>query len=252
MLSSRQKWRHQSLVGIRRKDHDYLYSQVSSVNFFVHSQFNSNYQGIDDISRVIPKSASESSIGDTFFKATLGSKKHATTGSLVDSKHTMMTRTQVRFNPAIRVVLIPTVTEYRQLGLGEVMWWDDTHYKEFKLSAISELKLYMVHHPGLDSKAAIKHMYQPSERDNETPSPTKLDGSLPSSEKSLSARRNSGIITAEMLASNGLLIKSKAKSIKFEKSIFKPEAAPASAPAAPGKDPALASGPLGPMGLIMG
>lgn len=185
----------------------------------------------------------------------MGSKKYATTGSLIDAKNISLVRTKVRFNTAIRVILIPTVSEYRQAGLGDLMWWDESHYKEFKMSAITELKLHMLHHPGLDSKSAIKDMYQPSERDNDTPSPSKsVDNNPSTSEKSMSSRRNSGRISADLLSNmDGLLVKSRAKNIKFEKSIFKPTEEVAGPISSTNKDAPVASGPLGigSMGLML-
>jgi hypothetical protein len=71
------------------------------------------------------------------------------------------TKKQVRFSAAVRVVLIPTVAEYRQVGLADLMWWSDCHYSEFKTSAVNELKEYMTKHTGSNAKEAIKALYQP-------------------------------------------------------------------------------------------
>jgi hypothetical protein len=42
---------------------------------------------------------------------------------------------KVRYNTAVWVVLILTVEEYRQVGLGDSMWLNDNIHKEFKQSA---------------------------------------------------------------------------------------------------------------------
>ena len=215
-------------------------------------------KGFEDLAiRIFPRSASESSVGDMMPKPSLGSKKFATTGSLVDTKSAPKEKEKkVRFGSAVRVILIPTVAEYRQVGLGDLMWWDDGHLKEFKLSAITELKLHMLQHPTMDSKAAIKDLYQPSERDKESPSPTKMENmTTPCAEKTLQSRSNSGRISAEKLANlDGLLFKSRAKDVKFEKSIFKPsESTPlTTGNSGPCKEStALISRPLGVMGLMV-
>ncbi len=92
-------------------------------------------------------------------------KVHATTGSLFEPKLGSQTpRKKIQFNPAVRVILIPTVGEYRLVGLGDLMWWNDNDYKGFKQSALNELKLFMLKLSSMDSKAAIKALYQPDDR----------------------------------------------------------------------------------------
>jgi len=44
----------------------------------------------------------------------------------------------VRFNPVVRLVLIPTVTEYHTAGLTSILWWCGADYKGFKQSVFEE------------------------------------------------------------------------------------------------------------------
>ena len=70
-------------------------------------------------------------------------------------------RKKVRFNPSVRVILIPTVAEYRAVCLGSLLWWDQEFYATFKKSAVSELLLFMTSHPSFTAKLCIKMLYQP-------------------------------------------------------------------------------------------
>jgi hypothetical protein len=68
---------------------------------------------------------------------------------------------RIKFQPAVRVVLIPSRDEYTNAGLGEQLWWDESDYTAFKKSAVGELKVLMQKQGIVDSKVAIQVMYQP-------------------------------------------------------------------------------------------
>ena len=77
---------------------------------------------------------------------------------------------KVKFDTSVRVVLIPTVEEYKKAELGHLLWWDSADYIVFKESALEELKHYLFHHPLLNTKTAIFELYQKG--NIETPSPS--------------------------------------------------------------------------------
>jgi hypothetical protein len=77
-----------------------------------------------------------------------------------DSVSAQLHKSRVKFNTAVRVVLIPTVAEYRTARLAEALWWADPDYKNFKESALAELREYLNAHPQQNSKSAISHLYQ--------------------------------------------------------------------------------------------
>ena len=96
----------------------------------------------------------------------------ATTGDLVNSstsEHSSSSSNQdrykqkVRFNSAVKVVLIPTIEEYKEAQLNDLLWWCEDQYKEFKKSALAELKLFLLTYTSLDTKSALKIIYQPNE-----------------------------------------------------------------------------------------
>lgn len=61
----------------------------------------------------------------------------------------------MKFNTAVHVVLIPTRDDYRNAGLGEVMWFSDDDYRNFKESATIEVKKYMAIHSNVKCKEVI-------------------------------------------------------------------------------------------------
>src|SRR4051812_27820048 len=69
-------------------------------------------------------------------------------------------RRRVHFSPIVRVVLVPTVAEYREVGLDMVMWWAENNYRDFKASAISDLRQHLMVHNQMDYREAINDMYQ--------------------------------------------------------------------------------------------
>lgn len=69
---------------------------------------------------------------------------------------------RVKFQPAVRVVLIPSRTEYIASNLLSTLWWNDIDYSAFKNSAVMELKAVMRSNSISNSKEAIRILYQPS------------------------------------------------------------------------------------------
>ena len=65
----------------------------------------------------------------------------------------------MKFNTAVHVVLIPTRKDYRNAGLGEVMWFSDEDYKNFKESATVEVKRYMAIHSNINCKEVTSPLF---------------------------------------------------------------------------------------------
>lgn len=73
---------------------------------------------------------------------------------------------QVSFERCVlRIVLIPTRQEIMRVTADEPIWWGSDDYASFKADAVKELKETMSRHACMDSKAAIKLLYQPDEFD---------------------------------------------------------------------------------------
>lgn len=86
----------------------------------------------------------------------------ATTNNLNgNSTNSILKKKKVKFLPAVRVVLIPSRTEYALHDLLVALWWDDSDYASFKLSAVNELKNVMKLKKIQNSKEAIEILYQP-------------------------------------------------------------------------------------------
>ena len=83
-----------------------------------------------------------------------------TNGEPFSSKK-VIAKKKVRFQPAVRVVLIPSRTEYSAADLNIELWWDDSDYSAFKASAVTELKAIMRLRNICNSKDAIRILYQP-------------------------------------------------------------------------------------------
>lgn len=60
----------------------------------------------------------------------------------------------------VRVVLIPSRTEYESAKLADALWWTGDDFSDFKESAVDELNVTM-QRLKLDRKTAIKTLYQP-------------------------------------------------------------------------------------------
>lgn len=91
--------------------------------------------------------------------ATTGDLQYSSTGSFA-SMYGAHGRRCVTFSPAVRVVLIPTVEEYRAALIGQYIWWCDKDYKEFKADALREVRQYLSNRPGMDLKVAIRNIYE--------------------------------------------------------------------------------------------
>lgn len=94
----------------------------------------------------------------------------ATTGDLNRgeglSPKKVIEKKKVKFQPAVRVVLIPSRSEYATADITVELWWDDSDYSAFKASAVTELKALMRSKNICNSKEAIRLLYQPSEDDD--------------------------------------------------------------------------------------
>ena len=92
----------------------------------------------------------------------------ATSGNLLGDEHTATktpVRRKVEFQPLVRVVLIPSRTEYSSAGLLSILWWEDSDYSSFKSTAVRELKALMISRGIYSSRDAIKILYQPGSDD---------------------------------------------------------------------------------------
>lgn len=97
-----------------------------------------------------------------------GNKPYATTGNLQEHKHDLFGNKlkSVMFSARVHVILIPSITEYESAGLAQYLWWEDDDYKDFKQSALKEVKDYMIEKSISDSKEAIKLLYQNMDSDD--------------------------------------------------------------------------------------
>ena len=73
----------------------------------------------------------------------------------------------VEFNNALRVVLVPTRSEYKSAGLNPTLWWNSSDYFGFQQSAHSEIML-LSSFEKIDTKTARRKLYQPCEGDDRT------------------------------------------------------------------------------------
>ena len=84
--------------------------------------------------------------------------------AVIESSKTLISKkkrmVQVRFDSAVRVILIPTRKEYRSAGLSDALWWKERDYSSFKGSAIMELRVVLSLQE-IDPRAALKQLYQP-------------------------------------------------------------------------------------------
>lgn len=155
VLTNKQLWRRQSNKN-RKSQHDFFYNEGINNNDISFS----NTRSISD------QSISQHSNTNPLCRA------WATTGDLVNSSSSEPSsstskqdryKQKVRFNSAVKVILIPTLEEYKEAQLSDSLWWCEDHYKEFKKSALAELKLFLLTYSSLDTKSALKIIYQPNE-----------------------------------------------------------------------------------------
>jgi hypothetical protein len=64
------------------------------------------------------------------------------------------------FSARVHIILIPSINEYEAAGLASFLWWNDDDYKDFKQSALNEVKDFMIVKSINDSKEAIRILYQ--------------------------------------------------------------------------------------------
>jgi hypothetical protein len=68
----------------------------------------------------------------------------------------------VKFNPSLRVILIPSRGEFRQVGLNSVLWWSSSDYINFQNNANSEIRM-LVSFENITAKQARRKLYQSSD-----------------------------------------------------------------------------------------
>mmetsp|Transcript_11481 Transcript_11481/g.15810 ORF Transcript_11481/g.15810 Transcript_11481/m.15810 type:complete len:250 (-) Transcript_11481:294-1043(-) len=142
-LTGKQRWRRQP-HRLRVNHHDLFYNE-----------------GVNDIMNNSAPLRSHSDQTMSQQNSNVISRAWATTGDLNNSGEIIGRGRRLRFNSSVHVILIPTVEEYRTAGLGDEMWWCDSDYKNFKESAVDELRRYLHENSKVDSKMALKHLYQP-------------------------------------------------------------------------------------------
>lgn len=76
------------------------------------------------------------------------------------TKQSVKPKKQVSFHTTAFVVLIPTVKEYHDAGLGDLLWWNECDFHQFKLSAAKDVKEFMKTVPTLEPKKALKLYFQ--------------------------------------------------------------------------------------------
>jgi hypothetical protein len=71
---------------------------------------------------------------------------------------------KISFSDRNRVILIPTIQDYRSSGLHEELWWQPSDLDHFKVEATHELMRVMKDH-NLDVKSALSYLYQTHDLD---------------------------------------------------------------------------------------
>ena len=67
---------------------------------------------------------------------------------------------RVEFCTSLRIVLIPSRTEYKKAGLYSELWWASIDFMQFQASANSEIRM-LASYEGIGAKAARFKLYQP-------------------------------------------------------------------------------------------
>lgn len=65
----------------------------------------------------------------------------------------------MNFHPTAFVVLIPTASEYHRAGLGELLWWDENDYRQFKAGAMEEIRNFVKLYPTASCAEVLKKYY---------------------------------------------------------------------------------------------
>lgn len=68
----------------------------------------------------------------------------------------------VTFNPLVRVILIPSISEYDNLGLSEFLWYSENDYREMRYSALKDIREFMKDHGQESVKSVVTILYQPN------------------------------------------------------------------------------------------
>lgn len=109
------------------------------------------------------------------------SKSWATTGDLSADCGSPcaanIRKKRIKFSPSVRVVLIPTIIEYLEANIGDLIWWSEHDFRVFKEDAVQELKEHLMKCPNDSAKQAIKNLYG-SSIDREGLPPLTLSGSV--------------------------------------------------------------------------
>lgn len=71
---------------------------------------------------------------------------------------------KVRFNSSMKVILIPSLVEYKDAGLSSIIWWNYSDYSNFCSEANRELNLLRAFE-NIDIATAKVLLYQPSKYD---------------------------------------------------------------------------------------
>lgn len=156
MLTRKQLWRRACNKHSDRKNWSALFLKEGIVPPFSEESFNKA------VSEPVLHNRPPSIISGSYWN---------TTGDLANntvSDHTKPSHT-VKFDSTARVILVPSRKEYQEHGLVPVLWYDETDYKSFKLSALTELQTALSEKPG-DKAAALRDLYQnaPSDEIRET------------------------------------------------------------------------------------
>ncbi|KAJ1409860.1 hypothetical protein B484DRAFT_423289 [Ochromonadaceae sp. CCMP2298] len=60
----------------------------------------------------------------------------------------------ISFNHLVGVVFIPSITEYKEAGLFDALWWGPADFKRFRQAAASALRKFMRQHKLVDKRYA--------------------------------------------------------------------------------------------------
>ena len=74
---------------------------------------------------------------------------------------------RVKFVPTIKLILIPSRSEYKIAGLNPLLWWTGNEFFGFQQSAHSELRLLSTYE-NIGMKEARRKLYQPDQNDSAT------------------------------------------------------------------------------------
>jgi hypothetical protein len=70
------------------------------------------------------------------------------------------TKKTVRFSKTVKVILIPTRMEYKESGLGNLLWWRCSDIEEFKDSARKEIdEIFRIEQPSISMRQAILQLF---------------------------------------------------------------------------------------------